>query len=214
MQLQLGSAVRCTDGPFGELGDLVVEPHSRRVTHLVVEPHHHHNQARLVPVELARIVDDAVVLDCALGELERFPLAEEFTYVRLGDLPPRDPDWDVGIETVLAMPSSALPGLAGEPIDYDPHVSTKYDRVPKGEVELRRQSAVVSSDGHHLGHVDSFLVDDFNEQITYLVLERGHLWRRGVVTIPLHAVARIANDEVTLNLSKDEVGAFLRRDAA
>ena len=50
-----------------------------------------------------------------------------------------------------------------------------YDRVPKGEVEIRRSSAVTSADGHDLGQVDGFLVDG-EAHITHFILERGHLW--------------------------------------
>jgi hypothetical protein len=39
-------------------------------------------------------------------------------------------------------------------------------------------------------------------------LERGHLWGRKEVTIPIGAVARVENDEVHVALSKDEVGAL------
>ena len=58
-----------------------------------------------------------------------------------------------------------------------------YDRVPKGEVEVRRASPVTSADGHHLGHVDGFVVD--GEQITHIVLEHGHLWGRRDLTVPI-----------------------------
>jgi hypothetical protein len=44
--------------------------------------------------------------------------------------------------------------------------------VPE-DVEIRRANAVASADGHHLGQVDGFVVDH-DEQITHLVLERGH----------------------------------------
>ena len=64
-----------------------------------------------------------------------------------------------------------------------------YDRVPKGEVGVRRASAVISADGHSLGEVDGFVVDA-DEHITHFVLERGHLWGRKEVTIPIGAVAR------------------------
>ena len=53
MRLELGSPVNCTDGPFGKLADIVVDPTKRRVTQLVVEPHDDHGKARLVPIELA-----------------------------------------------------------------------------------------------------------------------------------------------------------------
>jgi sporulation protein YlmC with PRC-barrel domain len=39
VRLELGSPVNCTDGPFGELAEIVIDPTKRRVTHLVVEPH-------------------------------------------------------------------------------------------------------------------------------------------------------------------------------
>ena len=65
-------------------------------------------------------------------------------------------------------------GLASEPLEYDAHMSITHDRIPKGEVEIRRASEVTSSDGHRLGHVDGFLVDD-EDRITHLVLAHGHL---------------------------------------
>jgi hypothetical protein len=66
---------------------------------------------------------------------------------------------------------------------------------------------VTSADGHDLGQVDGFLVDG-EGQITHFILERGHLWGRREMTIPIGAVAKVETDAVTLGLSKDEVGAL------
>jgi hypothetical protein len=55
--------------------------------------------------------------------------------------------------------------------------------------------------------VDCFLVDH-DEHITRLVLERGHLWGRRDVTIPIGAVAKVETDDVTLSLTKDQVGSL------
>ena len=47
-----------------------------------------------------------------------------------------------------------LDGFGGPPpIDYDPHVTVGYDRIPKGTVELRHESPVNSSDGDYLGRL-------------------------------------------------------------
>ena len=62
-----------------------------------------------------------------------------------------------------------------------------------------------SADEHHLGKVDGFLVDG-EADITHVILERGHLWGRRDVTIPIGAVAKVETDAVTLSLSKDQVG--------
>ena len=53
MRLHLGAGVSCPEGEICVLADLVVDPASHRVTHLVVEPRHHPTLARLVPIELA-----------------------------------------------------------------------------------------------------------------------------------------------------------------
>lgn len=214
MRLEFGTPVCCRDGPFGELADVVIDPTSRRVTHLVVQPHHRHGLARLVPVEeadAARGADSEVLLRCSIEEVRRMELVQAFAYLQLGEFPIADPDWDVGVESVLALPyydSSGMGGYATDyPMDYDPRVGISYDRIPKGEVEIRRTSTVCSADGHDLGRVDGFLVDA-GEQITHLVLEHGHLWGRRDVTITIGAVTKVQTDAVTLSLTKDAVEAL------
>jgi sporulation protein YlmC with PRC-barrel domain len=195
---------------YGELADIVIDPLEKRVTHLVVQPERGEGEARLVPIELAKGRDDEqreIELECTLDEAQGFESVHESAYLRLGAIPAEDPDWDVGVQDVLAMPY--YPGLdvAAYPGGLDSHVTMSYDRVPKGEVEVRRASAVISADGHSLGDVDGFVVDA-DKHITHFVLERGHLWGRKEVTIPIGAVARVESDAVHVALSKDEVGAL------
>ena len=210
MRLELGSPVRCTDGPFGELADVVIDPTTKHVTHLAVQPRNQHGLARLVPVSLAGAGDEAqveIALACTCEEVRRLEPVQDFAYLRLGEFPVDDPDWDVGVQDVLALPYYGASGFGTYAPDLDPHIGTSYDRVPKGEVEIRRSSRVISSDGHDVGHVDGFLVAE-DEQITHLVLEHGHLWGRREVTIPIDAVAKVETDAVTLRLSKDELEAL------
>ena len=206
MRLELGTPVHCSDGVLGELADVVIDPTARRVKHLVVRPPEEEGEARLVPAELAKEGEgEGIALRCTLDEARRLPAVEEFAYLRLGDVPVEDPDWDVGVQNVLAMPYYDATGMTLSPGTYGGETAVFYDRVPKGEVEIRRASAVWSADGHHLGHVDGFVVAD-DDAITHVVLERGHLWGRREVTIPIGAVERSATDEIHLSLSKDDVG--------
>ena len=85
-----------------------------------------------------------------------------------------------------------------------------YDRVPRGEIELRHASAIYSADRHRLGRVDGLLVDG-NARISHLLLERGHLWWRREISIPADAVDEFATDVVTLGVKKAELGAFPKR---
>ena len=158
---------------------MVIDPTTRRVTHLVVQPDRPSEPARLVPVERARGGEEAegtIVLDATVAQIGQLESVRESAYLRLGEFPVEDPDWEVGVEEMLALPYyQDLDGIGAEPLSYDDHVVWKYDRIPKGEVEMRRASPVTSSDGHHLGHVDGFVVDG-EDHIGHLVLEHGHLW--------------------------------------
>jgi sporulation protein YlmC with PRC-barrel domain len=205
MRLEIGSQVDCSDGPYGELADVVIDPTAKRVTHLVVKAEREPWVERLVPVELAELSDEspALTLRATVEEVRSLPPVQKVAYLQLGDFPLDDPDWDVGVQEVYALPYYPAYGLEAMPLD----LTVMYDRIPKGEVEIRRASDVYSAEGHPLGHVDGLLVDR-DEHITHLVLERGHLWGRREVTIPIGAAAKVETDDVTLSLTKDEVAAL------
>jgi sporulation protein YlmC with PRC-barrel domain len=203
MRLELGHPVRCGGEPLGELTDIVIDPVTRRLTHLVVEPAQRHGLARLVPVELAQGGEGQLSLRCSEEDFGRLPPVRESAYLRLGEAPVEDPDWDVGVEDVLAMPYYPLDS---GPAEYSEYAAVSYDRIPKGDVEIQRASRVVSSDGHDVGHVDGFVVDGEEQAITHIVLERGHLWGKRDVTIPIGAVAGVEIDLVRLTLTSEQVG--------
>jgi sporulation protein YlmC with PRC-barrel domain len=209
MRLELGSAVCCSDGAFGELADVVVDPLARRVTHLVVAPHRRPEGARLVPIDRARDDGRTIALDCSVADVEACEPVRETAYLRLGEFPVEDPGWEIGVQDVLALPLYHESDSFGPVVDAETRVLIGYDRVPAHTVEIRRASAVTSADGHHLGHVDGFLVSP--DGTADIVLERGHLWGRREIVIPAGSVERIEDDAVTLTLTKDEVGALASR---
>jgi sporulation protein YlmC with PRC-barrel domain len=207
IRLELGRPVHCTDGAAGVLEDLVVDPTTKHITHLIVKPPHDRTEARLVPMgllELGGEDEHQIGLACTKAELHDLVPAERFAFLEIDQFPVDDPDWDVGVQDVLAMPYYEAAGMDGYAGVLNPETGVIYDRVPKGEVEIRRASAVVAADGHPLGHVDGFIAD--GDHITHLVLEHGHLWGKREVTIPITSVEKVETDLVTLSLSKDEVG--------
>src|SRR6266850_3790952 len=118
MRLELGKPVRCTDGVFGELADVVVDPTENRVTHLVARPHGLDGVSRLVPVELAEATGDdkpEVSLRCGIEEVQALDYVQEYAYLRMGDVPAEDSSWDVGVETLLSTPQYGS-GLLGDDI--------------------------------------------------------------------------------------------------
>jgi len=205
MRLELGTPVHCRDERLGELADVVIDPVTRRITHLVVSGDRNLQPARLVPIGLAEAEGGAELrLRCSREEASRFKIVQDFAYLRLDELPPQDPEWDVGIEHVLAVPYYPMSDPADLAYSYESKVSVSYDRVPKGDVEIRRASTVISEDGELVGSVDGFVVDG-DQRITHLVLGRGHLWRRRTLTVPIEAVTKVETDSLALKLTKREV---------
>ena len=123
---------------------------------------------------------------------------QQTEYLGLAELPAREPDSDIGVQDVVPAPRVDYAQLGG--FDPDPHVFVSYDRVPKGEVEVRRKSAVTSTHGRHLGYVAALRVDPAG-RITDVVLRHGHLWARREETIPIEAVTRLETDEIELDVA-------------
>lgn len=202
-RLKFGSPVRCLDGAFGALQDLVVNPEDNRVTHLVVEPRHVAGGSRLVPIERARCGSSDISILCTVEEATVLPRVQEVQYLRPGELPVEDADSDIGVQDVYLMPYHEAGAFVDLMPDPDPDVVMSYDRVPKGMVEIRHLSPVTTSDGHELGLLEGVCVEV--GRITHLILRRRHLWRRHELTIPVGDVARMSMDEVTLRLSKAQL---------
>ena len=209
MRLELGRAVKLADGAAQQLADVVIDSGSKRVTHLVVQPRDHGEEARLVPVGLAEEPGGGAELSlrCSAKDLERFDLVHEFEVLHAGERPKEDPKWDVGVEDIVVTPTYA-PTAFGEYAGAgagDSEMSISYDRVPKGEIELRRASSVYSSDGHHLGSLEGVVVGD-KDRLTELFFQRGHLWWKREVAVPAEAISKFESDMVKLSLKKDELG--------
>jgi sporulation protein YlmC with PRC-barrel domain len=194
------------EGEIGVLADLVVDPRSGRVTHLVVEPWHHAALARLVPIGLAiheNAQDARLNLLCSSHELRQLPEVREVAYGRLYDFPVEDPAWEVGIADVLALPADDVPALGPE-LAVAPPPALIYDRIPRGEVELRRGSPVIAADGWRVGRVAELVAGE-DDRITALVLRRHWFQRPRRLTIPAAAVASVETDAVRLRVPKREL---------
>ena len=209
-QYAIGSGVACNDGACGELVRVIVDPVARKLTHLVVGPHHAGDgTARLVPMDLVVLDAEAglITLACDHAHFDGLEQArvEEF-------LAARDDTFGYGRQDTLWMPYFPLGGMPpgpmpaegglGVPIDQAPQVVTE-DRVPLGEVQIRRGQPVHAVDGD-IGRVCGLVVDPADEQVTHVLLEEGHLWGKKTVGIPIGSVESVTNG-IRLQLTKDEV---------
>jgi len=78
------------------------------------------------------------------------------------------------------------------------------DRVPDGDVEVRRGERVHATDGE-IGRIHGFVIDPTNHGLTHIILDEGHLWGKKTVAIPISAIKDL-DDGVCLSITKEEVG--------
>lgn len=200
MKIRLNQPVSSTDGPFGELADVVVDPITNTVTHLVVEPHHRHYQARLVPLSLVEFGEEAITVNLDEQHLRSLQRVAESDFVPVSQAIDLGSEWDVGVEHIMAWSYSPYQYDLGAPSLSD-YTTIDYDRIPKGECEIRRQSDVTSSDGHVLGIVDSLIVD--GDHIDGVLVQTGVIGFRHRVALPISIVEWVRNDEIRLTIDKD-----------
>ena len=97
MRLEIGKRVNCTDGVYGELADIVIDPLEKRVTHLVVQPEQRSGERRLAPIQLAKGRDDEqheIELECTLDKAQGFESVHEGAHLRLGENPAEDSSYE------------------------------------------------------------------------------------------------------------------------
>jgi hypothetical protein len=206
MQLKLDEHVQTSDGLSGTLADVVIDPVKKAVTHVVVRAGEPDPTARLVPLQLVTggsTPGEALSLSCNTEEFGRLESVQGYAYLPVDERPAPDSQWDVGVEDVVMMPSYQGADLGVYTAEIDPNVGVTYDRVPKGEVEIRRSSIVASSDDAEVGSVHAVGVE--GGTIANVEVEYGHLWWKRVVSVPIDSVAKLETNAITLSVSKADV---------
>jgi sporulation protein YlmC with PRC-barrel domain len=202
----IGAEVVCNDGALGELRRVVVDPIDRSITHLVVEAPHRRGTGHLVPVALVGSATEAEIsLRCSASDFAALDGAEEVQF-----LPGATGTWNYQQSQMMSLPYyPASVGLAGLGtgagiigMESAPHMVI-HDRVPAGEVEVRRDEQVHATDGE-IGRVQGLVVDPRDHAVTHVLLQEGHLWGKRRVSIPISAVTAI-KDGIRLDLSKQQI---------
>jgi len=207
MHFQIGAEVSCSDGPWGHLDRVVVDPLAQTITHLVVEPTHRKGLGRLVPVELVGAEglaeDGGITLGCTAEQLEAMEDAEETQFLPGQGLQGYDP------ATTLNWPYFALAGGMGVGTGMGMGMANApqpivLDRVPLGEIEVHRGDPVQATDGD-IGRVRGLVMDPASRHVTHVLLDEGHLWGKKQVAIPVSAVSSLGGAGIEVHLTKDEI---------
>ena len=207
-RIDLDQHVEGPNGPIGKVVDFVVDPIERILTHLVVGPARHHELANLVPMEAIRQSDTGTLSTVLTpSEFAALPIVGRRARLRLGEWPHLEGEWTVGITETLPPPYYDIGSGPGTTLTAGDGVVVGFDRIPAGDVEIRRESEVFDRDDRVVGHVESVVVDH-DGIITHLVIDRGRLWHHREAAVAVAHTRRMTNDAVKLDLTADEVAAL------
>jgi hypothetical protein len=194
--LVIGSNAVCSDGYSGEVLAAVIDPVTRTVTHVVVEPKGRAGLARLVPLHLVDASPGQVRLDCTEAEFKNLDAAEE-------TLAEFVPGYPVPVQLLSAGWRAADgPAVEGGTIPRIPEKET-IDIIPPGEVEERRGDHVRATDGD-AGYVHALRIDPGSRQVTHVLVREGRVWDRKDVAVPIDEVAGF-DDGIRLSITRQQV---------
>ncbi len=189
-RFMIGADVECTDGICGEVIRVVVDPVARDATHLVVEPKHRRGLGRLVSLALVDATGGHVRLTCTRAEFENLDPGE-ITRCLPGN--GADADYGPGHSVSWRHLRTSVAGAVMRGGTENVAQLVTDDRIPMGEVAIRRDEHVHCADGD-LGRVQGLVIDSADRHITHILAAERHLWGRRLVAIPIEAVRTIDHD--------------------
>jgi hypothetical protein len=195
--LVIGATAVCRDGFPGELKALVVDPGTRRVTHLVIEPEGGQGLARLVPLDHADATAEPIRLRYTEAEFKDLSPAEE-------TLAEFVPGYEAPVQLLPAgegWRGAGGPVADGGTIPQIREMET-IPLVPGTEVEESRGDHVHATDGD-VGQLHGLGVNPDNGEVRHVLLKR-HPWGHAELAIP---IANVSGFEagVQLRITRQEV---------
>jgi uncharacterized protein YrrD len=204
MEFKQGVGVFTAKGDkMGTIERVVVDPATKEVSHVIVQPGLWFTEDKVVPVDLiARATEERITLIEDAGDLNAMPRFEETRYV----------------PAILAREQSA-PNRP-QPLYYVPPVGSRWSdlagqirrdegrpryvrrterNIPEGAVALQEGTQVISADGKRVGDVEDVFVDEKDDSITHLLISRGFLFKEERF-IPVSWIDGIWEDAVHLSV--------------
>lgn len=207
VEFKIGTPVYTQDGRCGTLVKVVLDPHTRRVTDLIVEKGFLQKKDRVIPVSAVQEVsDERIVLNITSEQLAHFPefREEEFR------VPAPEFEKETPYTAAQILHWATRYGIAIDHLRPIVRYKVKVGVDPEERV-IGRGTRVVALDGP-VGEVDHVLVDPQSRQVTHFVIKKGILPRH--VVVPMTLVSNVLDDAIYLKVDKqylDQLTQHVRR---
>ena len=196
--------------PVGHITRVVLDPTTKKVTHVVVREGTFFFEDKVIPVEMFQSSGPAgVVLREDVGDLHSLPKFEETSYTEI--------DTEEDIDTIKTT------GILGGIAVYPParyhvnemeipartiirhYVRTRKQNIPSGEIALQEGARVISADYHCVGHIESVLVNSQTGLVDHVIVARNLLLRRARKLIPESWIKSVYEDVIYLTVPAEQV---------
>lgn len=210
------TTVMTADGEkVGTVDELVIDPRSQDVTHIVVEKGFLFSEDRVIPVENLRQADEeTIVLREGTQGLEEFPAYEQSYFVsyQRDSLAPQWGNW-AGSPLFYYPPVGARPYSfhTGYPNAGAGVVEREGKSVPHQSVMVDEGTKVVTSDGEHAGDVEKTYTDD-DGNVTHILISKGLIFSTERL-IPVDWVTQMEDNSIKLNVTSDVVEDLPEHDS-
>ena len=193
--IPINAKVECTDGPLGKTTNVIVNPVTKKVTHIVVEDKSLSDSAtRIVP--FSKVVDATrkkIKLNCSKTDVDTMPPFIKAQLIQ------------------ESMAGKAFPSGDAYASQYvfnnTAYEVAQVENIPAGELAICSGMHVAASDGN-VGRLDELILDPKTGDITHLLMRKGHLWGKKDVAVPASVIDRVETDTVHLNVDKAAVEAM------
>ena len=193
--IPLNVNVQCSDVACGKTTNVIINPVTHQVTHVVVEDKSlPANPTRLVPVEnVASTTHNQITLSCSKDDVAHMRPFIVTRFIR---------------QSASGQAYSSGQAYHSQYVLNDTAYDTVQEEdIPQSELAVYGGMHIEASDGN-VGKLDELVLDPKSGDITHLQMREGHLWGKKDVAIPVSAVDFVDEDTIYLKLVKEDVKAL------
>jgi uncharacterized protein YrrD len=204
MEFNESARVYSADGKeVGKINRFVLDPQSKRVTHLVVEKGVFFPEDKVVPIEwVASATHERVDLSVGEASFHDLPPFEEVHYVSLDEAEQ---------QSIVVPPMGYAPagywypqyGISSYPYSfYPPGLAADVEQnIPDQEVPLKEGAEVIGAGGKHIGDMERLMVDPKSNIATHFLISKGGLVKERKL-VPVYWVDTIKEEKIQLLVSE------------
>jgi uncharacterized protein YrrD len=207
MEFKKDTSVFTANGEdVGRIDRVVLDPHTKEVTHVVVRKGFFFTEDKVVPISLiAGATEDKVTLREDAGDLQSLPDFEETHYVVVNEeelarsarsgryAPPLY--WYPPV-----TPMAGYPGFYEYPGYSEPaYIAQTEQNIPEDTVALKEGAKVIAADGEHAGNIEELLTNAGADRVTHIVISQGLIFKEKKL-VPSAWIGTVDENEVHLTV--------------